>query len=41
MGSFEEMSNKLVSGWGYEVEIEGEIEDIEIGLKLLVEVLGI
>ncbi|ABG51628.1 ABC transporter related [Trichodesmium erythraeum IMS101] len=40
-GSPEEMSNKLASGWGYEVEIEGETEDIETGLKLLAEVPGI
>ncbi|OZH53391.1 MFS transporter [Hydrocoleum sp. CS-953] len=40
-GSPEEMSNKLASGWGYEVEIEGEIQEIETGLKLLAEVPGI
>ncbi|MEB3340269.1 ABC transporter ATP-binding protein [Okeania sp.] len=40
-GSPEEMSNRLVSGWGYEVEIEGETEQIETGLKLLAEVPGI
>ena len=40
-GSPEEMSNKLSSGWGYEVEIEGEMQEIETGLKLLAEVPGI
>ncbi|MDJ0556926.1 MAG: ABC transporter ATP-binding protein [Microcoleaceae cyanobacterium MO_207.B10] len=40
-GTPEEMSNKLASGWGYEVEIEGEIQEIETGLKLLAEVPGI
>ncbi|NES07813.1 MAG: ABC transporter ATP-binding protein [Okeania sp. SIO2F4] len=40
-GSPEEMSNKLASGWGYEVEIEGETQEIETGLKLLAEVPGI
>ena len=40
-GSPEEMSNKLASGWGYEVEIEGETQQIETGLKLLAEVPGI
>ncbi|MGK7920620.1 MAG: ABC transporter ATP-binding protein, partial [Trichodesmium sp.] len=40
-GTPEEMSNKLSSGWGYEVEIEGENQEIETGLKLLAEVPGI
>jgi len=40
-GTPEEMSNKLASGWGYEVEIEGESQEIETGLKLLAEVPGI
>lgn len=40
-GSPEEMSNKLASGWGYEVEIEGEIQAIETGLNLLAQVSGV
>ena len=40
-GSPEEMSNKLASGWGYEVEIEGETQAIETGLKLLEQVSGV
>ncbi|NEO51699.1 MAG: ATP-binding cassette domain-containing protein [Okeania sp. SIO3B5] len=37
----EEMSNKSASGWGYEVEIEGENLAMETGLKLLAEVPGV
>ncbi|NES74533.1 MULTISPECIES: ABC transporter ATP-binding protein [Okeania] len=40
-GSPEEMSNKSASGWGYEVEIEGEDRAMETGLKLLAEVPGV
>jgi ABC-2 type transport system ATP-binding protein len=34
-GSPEEMSAKLVGGWGYELEIEGEIDALERGVRLL------
>ncbi len=34
-GSPEEMSAKLVGGWGYELELEGEIDALEKGVRLL------
>ena len=40
-GSPEEMSAKLVGGWGYELELEGEIDALERGVHLLENLLWV